>query len=312
MPVLDSPPMSTPSGGRKRGRPSAPPGSSLGNYLRELRLARSWTIRDLARAVGLPASSAGYLSQMEAGAKVPNVALAGKLAEQLGDPRAVFPLWAEIGGRKDPHSSALARRELARILEDPSLMFDPRFLNPGSTRYERYRELQRLEDGLAVETAQFEETSRRSANRTMSGGYRVPILPEGADPDTARALFLGSAERPEVEFVRISGEALGSKKLHLPFAYRMTETSVRRVGSVLRPGDVVVFSQEQVPIVEHEIYAIRHDRRVELAHAMWNDAHLLLLPNTGKSDFLILPARTEDDLAKLVAGHMVTTLRTPA
>jgi hypothetical protein len=92
----------------------------------------------------------------------------------------------------------------------------------------------------------------------------------------------------------------------------MTEYSVRRVTTILRPGDIVVISQEQVPIVEHEIYAVRDEGRVVLAHALWNERQLLLLPDTGKSDFLILPARDEAEVARLVVGHMVTVLRSPA
>jgi hypothetical protein len=42
--------------------------------------------------------------------------------------------------------------------------------------------------------------------------------PEGADPETARELYLMSTSRPDVEFVRITSDQLGSKKMHLPFA----------------------------------------------------------------------------------------------
>ena len=109
--------------------------------------------------------------------------------------------------------------------------------------------------------------------------------------------------------MRLGSEVLQEKKLWLPFAYRMTETSIQRVGTVLHAGDVVVISQEPVPIVEHEIYAIRHAGTVELAHALWNGKQLLLLPDAGKNDFVVLEADGEEALAKLVLGHMVTVIR---
>jgi hypothetical protein len=70
-----------------------------------------------------------------------------------------------------------------------------------------------------------------------------------------------------------------------------------------------VISQEPVPIVEHEIYAIRHAGAVELAHSLWNGKQLLLLPDAGRSDFVVLEADGEDALARLVVGHMVTVIR---
>ena len=329
--------------GKQRGRPASPPGSSLGEYLRGLRLARGWTIRELAKAIGLSETSAAYISQMEAGLKVPHHLLAQKLAEQLGDPKGVFPLWAEIGGRKDLHRAAAARRELARILEDPSLMHDARFARPGTTRFERLQQSLLLEQTLHLEQTPGADEQRTLGSTTdarwipaaaaqslpefagasfrhlrevaqrpfhkLEGGYRVPILPEGTDPGAGSATFLLAEATPAVEFVRLGSEVLREKKLLLPFAYRMTETSIRRVGTVLKPGDVVVISQEQVPIVEHEIYAIRHAGTVELAHALWNGRQLLLLPDAGKNNFAVLEAEGEEALVKLMVGHMVTVIR---
>ena len=145
--------------------------------------------------------------------------------------------------------------------------------------------------------------------RRLEGGYRVPILAEGTDPGTGSATFLLAEAPPTVEFVRLGSEVLREKKLLHPFAYRMTETSIRRVGTVLKPGDVVIISQEPVPIVEHEIYAIRNAGTVELAHALWNGRQLLLLPDAGKNNFAVLEAEGEDALAKLMVGHMVTVIR---
>ena len=306
---------------RKRGRPPGPAGSALGEYLRGLRLARGWTIRDLARAVGLPASSAAYLSQMESGTKVPHAELAGKLAEQLGDPKGVFPWWSEIGRRSDPRKAAVARRELSRILEDPSIDYDPRLVSGRGTRFEEFqRIIEREEPGSEHRFEHLFEPKPIDVPENYTGqdvfvrlakdlreirkavGYRVPLLPDGMDP-------VEVAVDSEGEVLRLPAEVLGSKRLYRPFAYRVSESTIRRVATLVRPGDVVVISQEPVPLVEHEVYAVRTGRRVELAHAMWNGHAVLLLPDTGKSDFLTLPAPDEAAVARLVVGHMVTIVR---
>lgn len=315
------------SGGEKRpGRPATPTGSSIGGYLRERRVAGGFTIRELARAVGLPASSAGYFSQLEAGTKVPNAELAKALADTLGDPKGAFPLWAQTSSRSRSRDAAIALRELARIFQDPSLNYDPRFTPPGMARVERYRELSALEGGLRREQDPAEEetsdpfrgvrTIRRPMFPSMArnpslppSGYKVPIVAEGVDPEAARESYLRANVPPELEFVRIDSASVGSQFMLSPFAYRMTETSIRRVATVLRPGDIVVFSRAPSPIVEHEIYAILHHGIVEVAHALWNDSQLLILPDTGKSDFVILPAPDLEALNRLVIGHMVTVVR---
>jgi transcriptional regulator with XRE-family HTH domain len=269
--------------GKQRGRPASPPGSSLGEYLRGLRLARGWTIRELAKAIGLSETSAAYISQMEAGLKVPHHLLAQKLAEQLGD--------------QTLHLEQTPGADEQRTLGSTT---DARWIPAAAA--------QSLPEFAGASFRHLREVAQRPFHK-LEGGYRVPILPEGTDPGAGSATFLLAEATPAVEFVRLGSEVLREKKLLLPFAYRMTETSIRRVGTVLKPGDVVVISQEQVPIVEHEIYAIRHAGTVELAHALWNGRQLLLLPDAGKNNFAVLEAEGEEALVKLMVGHMVTVIR---
>jgi transcriptional regulator with XRE-family HTH domain len=282
----------------------------MGEYLRTLRQERGWTIRELARGVGLTDSAAGYLSQLETTDKVPSTDLALRLVDVLGDPKGVFLLWSRIGRRSDPYEAALARRELSMILEDSSINYDPRFVRPGSSRFERMQR-QVLVSRRGFEGSALPEEPDTplilAASVDVPKRYRIPILPEGADP---RDGVPAARARPDTEYVRMNFGAF-QDRLFLPFAYRMTANSVRRVAAVLKPGDVAVFSQVAREINEHEIYAIRLGDRIELAHAMWNQRELLLLPDAGKTDFIVLPADSIT-LARVIAGHMITVVPSPA
>jgi transcriptional regulator with XRE-family HTH domain len=302
----------------RRGRPSSPAQNALGEYLRELRSGRGWTIRELARELGLTESAAGYISQLESGTKSPHSDLARKLARTLGDPKGIFPLWAQIGARSDPYRAALARRALAHVLGDPSIHFDPRFSRP-----ERYR----------IEQGQFPTAGRPTIGRAMGpdepgrpprpkelpswetellplpatktvGGfsYRVPIAPLDRHP------YLVTREMPDMLTIQLP------RVVQYPVAYRMDEQSVRRVHNIVNPGDVIVLAREDEPIVEHELYAVwtgasESHGRIELAHALFNGRQLLILPGPGQSDFVVHETRHP---YRIVVGHMVTVVRPPA
>ncbi len=325
-------------GNRGRGRPSSPPGSSLGEYLRGLRLARGWTIRDLAARVGLPSSSASYISQLESGTKTPHESLAVRLAEQLGDEKGVFRLWALTGRRKEPTRAAAARRELARLMNDPTLMHDPRFTHPGFSRFEESSARlagwvgRSLLGGMQADSSarwiaheQADGHDSRDETRetgsapepSMLAGFarplavRVPILSPGEDPDSASASMPGAetTEPGAFETVRLDSAAQLTRTLVRPFAYRVTPESIPRLASLLHPGDVVVFTREPGPVLADEIYAVRHAGKIELAHLLWNGRQLLLLPDVGKSDFVLLDAHDDESARRLIAGHMVTVIR---
>ena len=78
----------------------------------------------------------------------------------------------------------------------------------------------------------------------------------------------------------------------------------------IQPGDVVVLTEDDGPLLEHEVYAVRtNDQGVVLALAMWNGAHLLLLPGAGRTDFLVFEARNQRELENRIAGRVATVIR---
>jgi DNA-binding XRE family transcriptional regulator len=314
----------------------------MGQYLRTLREERGMTVRDLARAVGLPESSASYISQLEAGLKVPNLELALRLAQTLHDRQGIFRLWSMTARRGNPSEVSVALRELARLLGDPSIAHDPHFTHPLRARIESAREALRSREGIrrlpgedtldatsqvlhegfipppGVEDADMladldadvnEYASRmRSPFRHESLGraFQVPLLPEGTD--------LGHGEfgheRAE-EFVRLDLGQMRAMELNRPFAWRLSERSVQRVSSLLQPGDIAVFTRDFSRIVDHEVYAVRHPgaHMLVLSLLLWNGRELLLLPQEGRSDFEVLPATDERMLRKLIVGRVATVIR---
>ena len=313
--------MEPPEESPRRGRPSSPSQNALGEYLRELRTGRGWTIRELAREVGLTDSAAGYISQLESGTKSLNPDLARKLVERLGDPKGIFPLWAQIGARMDPYRAALARRALAHVLGDPSINFDPRFSRPGRSRFERAE----IPEGLDPAPETFRRGTYTARRRAMEEtpllpswttelqpylpevksegySYRVPIAPLDLHP------YLVPRQMEEMVSLSLPRQVM------YPVAYRMDDRSVRRVRNIVSPDDVVVLAREDEPIVEHEIYAVwagdtHSEGRIELAHVIFNGHQVLVLPGPGQSDFVV--HKTEHPY-RYVVGHMVTVVRPPA
>lgn len=363
---------------RRRGRPSSRPGNTLGKYLRDQREGRGMTVRDLAVAVGLPSSSASYISQLEAGLKAPNAELAEKLEQVFRDPQGIFRLWAKTGRRSDPSAAAVARRQLARLLGDPSLANDPHFTHPAMARIEAARESllarrrvvteigvwrsearareadelarqARLEAERLVERARYEadQARRRHASEEpevpreavdpeaaerraqaeavlasaegvsrLREGFsrdampvRIPIVPEGADPEDERLALNPRLERWEDRGLRLDAEAVSALRLVRPFAWQLSEEGVHRVRTLLSPGDYVVITRDQGPVVPHEVYAVRHERRIVLSLVMWNGAELLLLPDVGRSDFAVVRVGSERALPKHIVGHVATVVR---
>lgn len=310
----------------------------MGQYLRSLREERGMTVRELARAVGLPESSASYISQLEAGLKVPNLELALQLAQTLHDREGIFRLWSMTSRRGNPSEVSVALRELARLLGDRSIAHDPHFTHPLRARIESAREALRSREGIrrlpgentfdapselrhegfipppGIEDADMiadlnEDAPRMRApfrHESPERAFRVPLLPEGTDLGHGEFAH----ERAE-EFVRLDLGQMRAMELDRPFAWRLSERSVQRVSSLLRPGDIAVFTRDFSRIVDHEVYAVRHPRArmILLSLLLWNGRELLLLPQEGRSDFEVLPAADERRLRELIVGRVATVIR---
>ena len=320
----DSPP--------RRGRPARPTDHSIGAHLRRLRTDRGLTIRELALLVGLPSSSAAYISQLEAGTKIPNEGLAHNLARVLSDDSGIFRLWSQLGRRSDRATAAGARRQLANLLGDPSLMHESPFTHPTWAYVEsaqrslalrretrppslpavRMRLQSRLEVTdftasaevtpmiMQLEVLAMQSTPMRAQMRLPS---RVPILPEGVDPD-----LRGGTEHEPTEWLHLEPDALRGLPLSQPFAWRVTGRSLGRVSHLIDPDDLVVITREVGNVLPHEIHLVRLPEGIALALLMHNGRELLVLPDAGRDDFLVLSGG-EANLEQVIIGRVATVVR---
>jgi transcriptional regulator with XRE-family HTH domain len=305
---------------RRRGRPSSPTEHSLGRYLRALRHQRGLTVREGARAAGLSESAAGYISQLEKGLKVPSPDLAEKLGAALGDDQGILRLWSMVGRRSDPWQASSARRELARLLDDPGLNLDVRFVPPswativeGPSERSRWSE-SRVYGAVRATEIEAEAKSRGGLIARLLGkprtdrpaAYAVPLLEEGQDPER------DVPATPEHRgYVRLDPNVPLVAPLIRPFAYRLSAEGARRVKHLLRGGDIAIITREPGPIVRHEVYAVRTDGQVVLSEVIWNQRQLLLLPAPDASDFRVLDVPEGAPIEDLVLGHVATVIRGP-
>jgi transcriptional regulator with XRE-family HTH domain len=302
--------------------------------MRRRRAELGLTVRDVALRAGLRESSASYISQLESGAKAPHESLARRLAELLGDDPRIYLAWAALGSRSHPVQTAQAVQVLAELLghaayELPSVARAPKLVVPEEPAPAREPQAgtRALPTGSSSATSEPQAAIEPlAAPRDLGGaGTRelpaiergtgaagvpsaralIPEFEEGADPgDAARA-----APRT-LALHRIAPETLAAvEPLVRPFAYRLSESGVRRVRDALRPGELAVLTRRTWPLEPAAPYAVRLSGHALLARVLWNERQLLLLPGPGDSDFIVLDAPGRTTLERLLAGRVAATLR---
>ena len=296
--------------------------------MRQRREALRLTVREVAVKVGLRASSASYLSQIESGAKTPHAALALRLADALGDDPRIYLAWAATGKRSDPVETARAVRLLAETLGHPryaELAAEGRIgswpsqCEPTGTSAqvaaagaapERLAQaepitgsLERYRDALGGELPGIPRAPL--ATEVPQAKILVPEIEEGADPGE------GARAGPDVRAVhRIAADSLaGIEPLVRPFAFLLSSAGVRRVDDVLAAGDLAIVSRKRWPRERFALHAVRLSGHLVLRRVLWNGRQLLLLPGRDGSDFIVLDATDRTALERLIAGKVVARIR---
>src|SRR5512143_1226343 len=301
----------------KRGRPSKPTTHPLGSRLRRAREERAITVRELAEKVGLRPSAASFISQLEAGTKVPNAKLAARLAEALGDDPAIYLAWSALGKRSDPVATAEAVRTLSERIGYPGPSGAPA-APEGRASASQARVTQAAPawdrvGGLTAEAlpSPAAPPSRivRAITASPSGGAAsewllVPELPEGADPADA------ATGGPRVLAThRVDPRSLpGDGPVAEPFAFRVSPDGARRVRDALRAGDLAIATRRFWPLEPGAPCVVRSAGHTLLARVLWNGRQLLLLPGGDDSDFIVLEARDRTALERLLAGRVVAVV----
>jgi len=283
-------------GDKFHGRPDP-----IGQRIKDLRTARGMTLQNLAQKVGIAPS---HVFHVENGDKVPSEDLAVGIARALHDDEDLYRAWAKARSRSDFFTAVESAGVLAQFLRGAK---HPQAGNVEHGEQEAILEQWERPDFAAA--ADEPQVLARSLSFSLQASaprparLLVPVLDAGLDP---------GHEPASSDVLRLDPRTLDpSEPLERPFAWRLTPRSTTRVAGLLPDGGVAIFTRRVLPVVAHEIYAVRHGGRVVLSRAMWNGRELMLLPAPGSSDFIVLPAANEAEVADLLAGRVAVVRAEP-
>jgi transcriptional regulator with XRE-family HTH domain len=277
-----------------RGRPDP-----IGQRIKDLRVARGLTLQELADKVGVAPS---HVFHVESGDKVPSEELAVKLARALRDDEDLYRAWARARSRSDFYTAVESAGVLAEYMRSAK-----QAMVEGPVRREATQEQwERPQVYGALDEERSSALFAKHIAMPSPARLLIPMIAAGEDPGPEPALS------QVLEVLRLDPRALDpAEPLERPFAYRLTGATTQRVEGLLPDRGVAIFTRRVLPVVPHEIYAVRREGRIVLSRAMWNGRELLLLPAPGASDFVVLPAANEADVAMLIVGRVAVVRAEP-
>jgi transcriptional regulator with XRE-family HTH domain len=275
----------------------------IGQRIKDLRTARGMTLQTLAEMVGIAPS---HVFHVENGDKVPGEDLAVEIARALHDDEELYRAWARARSRSDFFTAVESAGVLAQYMrgvEKVRAEADPAAPESDGLRWQRPRVSAAPESSQGL--ARFTRFGQEAAT-TRPARLLVPVIAAGADPGQGREPFQPVGE------MRLDPRTLDpAEPLERPFACLLTAATTSRVEGLLPDRGVAIFTRRVIPVVAHEIYAVRHQGHIVLSRAMWNGRELLLLPAAGRSDFIVLPAASEAEVAQLIAGRVAVVRAEP-
>jgi transcriptional regulator with XRE-family HTH domain len=267
------------------GRPPQPSDHPLGQLIRDKRLAKGWSILDLAAHVGIKPTSMALVSAIERGTMAPSEEVAERLAHVLDIPLSLLLEWAQT--RHRPRSSAQV--EAVR------------------SRYEKTGKpaLERLLSSTPVSiewAAGPRDVITTDAPKSRSD---IPVFEAGVDPDRQGVrpqAFLPSSQLPPSL----------AKALVRPIAFRVSDDDFERLRrpsyETARPLYAIVTRPPVVTIDPREPYAVRRHGRVLLAYIGWDGKELFVLPPPGRPGFKRSPADGPAGLRYRLVGQVVAMM----
>jgi transcriptional regulator with XRE-family HTH domain len=275
----------------RRGRkPSSDFHHPLGALVRDRRLAKNWSIAELAAEVGIRATSISLISEIERGLRPPSLEVAEKLARVLDIPAADLVDWAHT--RRSP-------RSVERVSADLS-------------RYKK--ELPQLEESMRTSQSLWDERRTGAthpllerapgpldyvATMQQESGDDVPVFGPGTDPD-------GRAARAVAWIARRHLPASLAEALVRPVAFVVSDEDFDRLRrpayGTRRPRYAVVTRPSIHTIDPREPYAVRRRGQVKLAYLAWDGRELLILPPPGKGRFSRGSARPRTPAGRAGSG----------
>ena len=276
-----------------RGGPDAGGRDQLSSKLREVlylrRKEKGWTVRDLAAAAGI---SPSYVSLIENGHKSPDPATLERIGKALGLDREFLDALVTLQGRPaDPQVAMDAAEVLMGRLAEADMVL-------GAS----YPVIESRSSPALMNYSAALRTELPEADRHV---IAIPMVEEGAEPDSRpadrerRPLWLDRQVLPERE------------ELQGAWAWRLSSRGLQRLRGVYRRGDIVVISPTAwAPEAIHPlmVFAVRHEGDVVLGRIAWTGSELVL-QNSGTAAPVVLPARGEQALRKLVAGRVILAVQ---
>ena len=248
-------------------------------FLEELinaRRAKGWSIRRLAQELDL---SPTFVAWVEDGTKKPSEDTARLWAQKLGIDPKKFEAWLRSRQYDNIQEALTGYAEYRYMQDDPNITV--RVVD---------------NDQIGFESAQQQLPFRSKGSEVE----RVPLLPEGADPDSSPVAL---------DYVAVRRELLRDERLVKPFAYRLSVQSVARVFKTLHAGDYAIVSRDSLPLERSEIYAVRAGKQIALGRVFEKGPGLLLLmSDQGQEEIDII--NSEDGRTRsLVVGKVVAAIR---
>jgi transcriptional regulator with XRE-family HTH domain len=281
----------------RRGRkPSTESEHPLGRLVRERRLARNWSIKDLAQEVGIGENSWSLISEIERGRRAPSLEVAHKLSLALGIDAALLLEWAETM-RRVPRSTTQLREARSRYTEAlPEL---ERTLRSTPQLWDRVRST----PAPSIEWAP--GPTGPIARPQREADDDVPVFPPGMDPDGGRA-------RPVAWIPRRLFPTSLADSLVSPVAFVVSDEDFDRLKRPVygdrRPRFALVTRAETHTIDPREPYAVRRRGQVKLAYIAWDGREVYILPPPGRPGFDRASADGPRGLQRRLVGQVVAML----
>jgi transcriptional regulator with XRE-family HTH domain len=286
------------SASRRGRKPSSDSDHPLGRLIRERRLARHWSIAELAAQVGIRPTSISLISEIERGRRPPSLEVADKLAQALDIPAAPLLDWAHTM-RRIPRSPAQVQearsrysgetmRELEQSLRSTPPLWDRPRVDPPDPAIE-----------WAPGPAGLVSTAERDA------ADDVPVYGPAMDPEARGA-------RPVSWIPRRHFPASLAESLERPVAFVVSDEDFARLERPIyggrRPRFAVVTRAPLRTIDPREPYAVRRRGQVKLAYVAWDGRDVFILPPPGRPGIDRASADGPRGLEARLVGQVVAML----
>jgi transcriptional regulator with XRE-family HTH domain len=272
--------------------------------------------------------SPAYVSQIEAGKRVPDVKVAVLLARVLDDDDGLFAAWSRDFKSYDRSDSSLeSDGAWTRLYREGRFTDDDAFERAVRSGRNMSEARTGLEPSGPIASPSMRSISATpssapadrgepvladAARATSAPGHaqwplvEAPIVAPGAEPGDGDDSGRGEGARMTLDPALVEG-----RRLERPFVFRADERVGRRVLDRVSPGDLVIVSRRigrQAPEGDR-VYAIRKGERIVLGRLARVGEKLLLLPPPGGTEMEDVGLVAGGARGRALAGEVVAVVK---